>query len=54
MNVKLPTCAIDDIFRPINRAPKTQCQLLPPHTTDAALKSLSLKIFLEDGQMTDF
>jgi hypothetical protein len=54
MNAKLPACAIDDVVRPTNRAPRTKCHLLPPHTTDAALNSLSLKIFFEKGLMPDF
>ena len=46
----LPTCAIDNVVKPTDRAVRTQDSLLPPHSADFALKSSSLKAFLENYQ----
>ena len=43
----LSNCTIVDVVKPTDRAVRTDCSLLPPHKTDNALISSSLKAFLE-------
>jgi hypothetical protein len=50
----LPTCVIDDDVGPIDRYVRTEASLLAPNTTEAALKSPSIKAFLENDQTPDF
>jgi hypothetical protein len=40
--------------KPTDRAVRKQCSFLPPHKTDAALKSSSIKAFLTNGQIPEF
>jgi hypothetical protein len=48
---ELPTYAIDDDVSPTDPAVRTEASLLAPHT---ALKSPSIKVFLENDQTPDF
>jgi len=50
----LPTCVIDDDVSPTDRCVRTEASLLAPHTTEAALKSPSIKAFLENDQTPDY
>ena len=50
---ELPTCAFDDGVNPADRAVRMEGSLLPTHKTDAALKSSSLKAFLENGEIPE-
>jgi hypothetical protein len=43
---ELPSCPIDSVFKPIDRAVRTQDLLFPPHQADDTLLSLSLKAFI--------
>jgi hypothetical protein len=47
---KLPTCAADDT-KLADLAVRTQDSFLPTHTENFALKSTSLKAFLESGRI---
>lgn len=51
---ELPTCAIDDDISPIDRSVRTEASLVAPHTSDAALKFPSIKVFLENDKTLDF
>ena len=50
---ELPTCALDYVS-PTAGAVRMEGSLLPTPKTDAALKSSSLKAFLENGQIPEF
>jgi hypothetical protein len=50
--MELSTCTNDDI-KPTDRAVRTERSLLPPHMTDAVLKSSSLNAFLEKCQTSE-
>jgi hypothetical protein len=51
---KLPTCAIDDVVKPTDRVVRMDGSEHPTHKRDAALKSSSIKAFLENGLIPKF
>jgi len=54
LSKELPTCACDDALNATDLAVRMEGSLLPTHKTDAALKSSSLKTFLENSQIREF
>jgi hypothetical protein len=53
LSKEMSTCALDAVTR-TDRAVRMEGALLPTHKTDAALKSSTLKAFLENGQIPEF
>ena len=53
LSKEMSTCALDAVT-PTDRAVRMESSLLPTHKTDAALKSSSLKAFLENDQIPEF
>jgi hypothetical protein len=48
-STELPNCDQYGVVKPTGRAVRTECSLPPPHKTDDALKSPSLKAFSDNG-----